>query len=61
MAPNMLGDIYTGSYSVTPSFEEQTLNTRYKQLEDNIVVVPIPIFRTSNNSGGITVYIANEV
>lgn len=36
-----VGD-YDGPYAVTPSAEEQTLNTANKMLASNIVVNPIP-------------------
>ena len=40
---------YSGPYEVTPSTETQTLSTRYKTLENNITINPIP-----NNYGLIT-------
>ena len=43
------GEKYTGSYEVTPTNEEQTLPTKNKTLERNIVVNPVP-----NNYGLIT-------
>ena len=36
-----IGD-YSGSYSVTPSSESQTLQTAYRTLSENIVIDPIP-------------------
>lgn len=53
---------YTGEYDVTPkAFETQTLETAGKVLSDNIVIVEIPYFETSNPANGKTVYIAKEV
>ena len=55
------GDIYDGEYVVDPSFDEQTLLTRNKTLEDNVTVNPIMVSRTTNPSGGYTVYIGGEI
>lgn len=56
------GEIYDGEYIVTPSTNsEQTLNTANKLMKENVVVKEIPYFEVSNNSGGNTVYIGNEV
>lgn len=53
---------YAGDYSVTPkAFENQTLATAQKLLEKDIVINEIPYFETSNDSNGITAYIAKEV
>jgi hypothetical protein len=35
-------DPYTGSYMVTPSAEQQTLNTRNLRMTDDVVVEAIP-------------------
>lgn len=54
--------VYDGEFSVTPSAtNEITLLTAQKYLDSDIKVEKIPVYRTSNESGGITVYIANEV
>lgn len=42
-------DIYEGEYTFTPSEETQTILTKNKYLEDNIVINPIP-----SNYGKIT-------
>ena len=48
--PNaILPPSYEGEYSVTPSTEEQTLNTDHLYMMDNITINPIP-----NNYGLIT-------
>lgn len=49
---------YHGPYEVTPTMEKQILGTKQKALLDNITVNKIPIYETSNLSGGTTVYIA---
>lgn len=53
-------DRYKGDYEVTPTLEGETLPTKQKLMEENLTVNPIPIYETSNNSGGTTVYIAKE-
>lgn len=52
---------YQGEYVVTPKTEAQTLETKDKTLSENVQVLKIPFFSTSNNSGGNTVYIGSEV
>ena len=54
-------DMYEGSYSVTPKVEEQTIPTARKYLLEDMQIKAIPMFETSNEQGGTTVYIANEV
>lgn len=52
---------YTGTYQVTPkAFQSQTLETADKVLSNDVVIGEIPYYQTSNNSGGITSYIAKE-
>lgn len=52
-------DAYTGDYEVTPqAFQSQTLETANKLLKENIVIGPIPYYETSNESDGMTAYIA---
>lgn len=41
-AINLIYPAYEGSYTVTPSAEQQTLSTANKTLTANIVVNPIP-------------------
>ena len=54
-------EIYEGTYDVTPKTKEQTLPTAKKYLRDDVTVKSIPFFKTSNQTGGNTVYIASEV
>ena len=49
---------YKGDYEVTPTLEGETLPTKQKLMEEDLTVNPIPIYETSNISGGTTVYIA---
>lgn len=48
---------YTGEYEVTPTFDEQTLETKDRLLSDNVTVHSIPVSRTINPQGGKTIYI----
>lgn len=48
---------YTGEYEVTPTFDEQYLLTNGMLMTDNVNVHKIPVVRTSNPQGGITVVI----
>lgn len=48
---------YTGTYDVTPTWEEQRLLTEGKKMTDDVTVEEIPIFKTTNPSGGTTVII----
>lgn len=53
-------EIYDGEYTVTPKpFEEQTLETRSKLMANDVTVLAIPYYETSNISG-ITIYIGGE-
>ena len=48
---------YDGEYEITPSLDEQTLETANKTMIDDVTVHQIPITRTSNPEGGLTVLI----
>jgi len=50
-------ETYTGSYSVTPSFEAQRLETQGKVMRDNVVTEEIPVAIVSNTAAGNTVII----
>lgn len=54
-------EYYDGDYSVIPKIIEQTLPTEKKLLGADIKVEKIPIFDVSNNSGGTTIYIADNI
>lgn len=52
--------VYTGPTLVEPDpYYMQILETQRKAVKDNIVVLPIPYFETSNPAGGTTVYIGD--
>ena len=55
------GELYKGSYVVTPAVDAQTLPTAEKVMEEDLKIKAIPFFNVGNNSGGSTVYIGNEV
>lgn len=52
---------YDGEYVVTPKAHESTiLETKYKTMADDVTVLKVPYYETSNITGE-TVYIASEV
>lgn len=52
---------YKGDYIVAPKpFSSTTLETRGRTLSDDVTVLEIPYFETSNVSG-LTIYIGSEV
>lgn len=53
--------LYEGVYDVTPKVSKQTLPTANTFLSKDVTVAKIPYFEVTNNSGGDTVYIGNEV
>ncbi len=56
------GEIYDGEYSVTPKvYEETELETKHKLMKDDVVVRKIPTFEVSNESGGTTLIIGEEI
>ena len=52
---------YEGAYDITPKVVEQRMATKNKLMTDNVTIRSIPFFNVSNDSGGSTVYIGNEV
>ena len=48
---------YMGLYTVTPSDQEQTLQTVNKRMSDNVTVHATPYHEASNEGGGYTVTI----
>lgn len=50
-------EYYTGEYVVTPSVQEQILETRNKVMSNDVTVEEIPYYETSNEHGGYTVII----
>lgn len=49
--------IYRGPYEVIPTWQNQTLQTRDKMMEDNVLIYDIPLSETSNPEGGLTLNI----
>ena len=50
-------ETYDGSYEVTPRVYAQSLDTDGKLMEDDVTVHEIPVTRTTNPTGGLTVLI----
>lgn len=50
-------EIYTGTYQITPNYEQQELETAGMLMQRNIVADPIPIASTGNDAGGNTIII----
>ena len=51
---------YEGPYTVYPDPTDiQILETENKVMTQNVLAMPIPYFRTSNPSGGDTIYIGD--
>lgn len=55
------GRHYDGEYEVTPDFNEQTLETRGLLMADDVSVHAIQVSRTTNPSGGTTVFIGGPI
>lgn len=55
------GNPYVGEYTLTPKVAQQTMPTKGKFMTDDVTVKAIPIYETSNASGGSTIYIAKEI
>lgn len=53
--------VYDGTYNVIPATAEQTLPTAQKKMLSDVKIEKIPYAEVSNNSGGITATIGNEV
>ncbi len=61
VASGPVPDYYSGEYVVTPDAnDEQTLETKGLVMQDNVIVLKVPYFETSNPFGH-TIYIASEV
>ena len=50
---------YKGDYTITPKIDSQTMRTKNKKMEDNVTVLSIPYYETSNLTGK-TVYIGGN-
>lgn len=55
------GRHYEGEYEVIPSFDNQVLETRGLLMDDDVTVDAIQVSRTTNPSGGTTVYIGGII
>lgn len=54
---NIEGEHYDGETIVDPTFSTQTLETRNKVMDDDVTVNSIYVGKTTNVSGGYTVYV----
>ena len=55
-------DDYEGEYKIIPkTFAEQVLPTSNRVLKEDVIVKEVPFYETSNDSGGITVYIGKDI
>lgn len=54
-------DFYDGDYIITSDVKNQTIETKNKIMKDNIVILKIPIWETSNEANGTTFYIGDGV
>lgn len=61
LTPTQDVDLYKGEYNVTPKVEAQLLETANKFMQKDVSIHAIPFYETTNNSGGVTAYIGNEV
>lgn len=50
-------EYYAGTYDITPTVDEQSLETKDKYLTENVRIQEIPYFDVGNTAGGSTVYI----
>lgn len=55
------GEVYEGEYIITPETASQRLPTAHKRMQDDLTVLAIPYYETTNETGGNTVYIGMEV
>lgn len=51
---------YKGEYEVTPTFDEQRLETKNKMLNRDVKVNKIYVGKTINEGGGYTTYVGEE-
>ena len=51
---------YDGPYDVIPKVEAQSLPTAERSMHRDVQISGVPIFETSNQAGGKTVYIAHD-
>lgn len=50
---------YEGEYEVTPAVDSQVMETKNRLMEEDVTILAIPYFETSNPTGK-TVYIGGE-
>ena len=52
---------YEGDYVIIPAVDAQELPTALKRMKDDLTVTEIPTSCASNNTGGLTFYIASTL
>ena len=52
-------EVYEGSYKVTPSVSNKTLDTANKLMQADVIIEEIPYAEVGNDSGGKTATIGN--
>lgn len=52
---------YSGPYTVNAAFEAQHLATKGKSMLDDVTINSIQVSRTTNQSGGKTIYIGGSI
>ena len=53
--------VYDGAYSVTPKvYEETTLETKQKLMQNNVTISRIPQYQVSNDAEGVTLISGEE-
>ena len=50
-------DIYDGNYTVTPKDKDQSLPTKGKTMNNDVLILKVPRYDTRNTSNGTTVVI----
>lgn len=51
---------YEGPVDILPSFDRSVLETKNKKLLDDLTVEPIPVYRVTNPTGGVTIVIGGN-
>ena len=55
------GEVYDGTYEVTPKVNAQEMQTEGKIMLHDVTIKSIPFHKVSNQSGGNTVHIGDEL
>lgn len=55
------GELYGGSYEITPKINAQEMQTEGKTMLENVTIKSIPFHKVGNASGGNTVHIGDDI